>query len=82
MGSEAEVIDMPGQAETALTVRPHAAGLELWSPDELRATIAREKLQREIILEYVRGEMKEGQHYYTGFNRARARSAAAGRNRR
>lgn len=52
--------------ETALAVQePRAAGLQLWSPEDLRATIAREKVQREIILEYVRGEMKEGQHYYT-----------------
>jgi hypothetical protein len=61
------VIDLePSPPEsTALVPQRQAAGLELWEPDTLRAMIKREIELREIMVEYMRSQMKPGIHYYT-----------------
>jgi len=82
MPEETEVIDAEVAAPTALAVLPQRplAGLELWEPETLRAMIKREIELREIMLEYMRGQMKRGQHYYTrqDFGRREGEEASAG----
>src|SRR5262245_44211789 len=67
MPAEPEVIDVEPSPPTALAVQPSrpVAGLELWAPEQLRSTIMREIELREIMLEYMRAQMKKGHHYYT-----------------
>src|SRR5262245_7329512 len=67
MSAEPEVIDVEPSPSTSLAVLPQrqAAGLELWEPEHLRSMITREIELRDIMLEYMRAQMKKGQHYYT-----------------
>lgn len=64
MAVEAEVVEAPTQALAVVAPRP-VSGLELWEPEQLRQAIARERALREVMIEYVRSELKDGVHFYT-----------------
>jgi hypothetical protein len=67
MDAEAEVVELEPSPVTSVALVPQRplAGLELWEPEALRAMITREIALREVMVEYMRSQMRKGQHYYT-----------------